>query len=336
MIEYVDIIVDLQAGDTGKGKVAHALSRKPSEYTHVIRYNGGGNAGHTVYHEGKKIVTHFIPVGVLYGIKSIIGPGCVINPQKLFEEINELESNGINVKGKLFIDKRVHLITQNNIMEDSQDTSIGTTKTGNGPAYRNKYGRTGARAENYEPLTDMLIDIYEELHNPDKLCRVLFEGAQGFELDIDWGDYPYVTSSHCTVGGAILNGVPPQKIRNIIGVAKAYRTYVGAKKFSEDSEIFEKITQLGYEYGATTGRKRQVNWLEIEGLIKAANINGVTELIINKMDILEQAGELKLLNGGNVMGFENVDNFQTYITDVLKYNCPLINEIKFSVTPFDI
>jgi adenylosuccinate synthase len=243
---------------------------------------------------------------------------------------------GFEVKNNLFVDKRVHLITQNNLMEDSEDTRIGTTKTGNGPAYRNKYGRTGTRAENYEPLSEMIIDTYDELYQPTKICKILFEGAQGFELDIDWGDYPYVTSSHCTIGGAILNGVPPQKIDKIIGIAKAYRTYVGAKKFSDDNEAFEKICELGNEYGATTGRKRQVNWLELDGLIKASNINGVTELIINKLDVLEEVGEFKLINSGNVMNLETTEKFQSYITDVLKYNCPLLENIKFSFTPLDI
>ncbi len=220
-----DIIVDLQAGDTGKGKVAHALAKKPNYYTHVVRYNGGGNAGHTVYHNGKKFVTHYIPVGVLYGIKSIIGPGCVVDPDKLDIEIAELENAGFVVRGNLFIDKRVHIITPENILEDSKDTKIGTTKTGNGPTYRNKYDRKGLRAEDFY-TDDCLIDIYREFHQHQPNAQILFEGAQGFELDIDWGDYPYVTSSHCTVGSAIMNGVPPQSINRVYGIAKAY-SYFG-------------------------------------------------------------------------------------------------------------
>ena len=192
MIEYADVIVDLQAGDTGKGKVAHSLC-KNGEYTHVVRYNGGGNAGHTIFHNGNKYVTHFIPCGVLYGIKSIIGPGCVVDPLKLENEVKELEEAGFNVRENLFIDKRVHIILPSYIEEDSKDIMIGTTKTGNGPTYRNKYNRSGIRACDYLP-SEMLIDVYEEFHG-NKKVRILFEGAQGFELDIDWGDYPYVTSS---------------------------------------------------------------------------------------------------------------------------------------------
>ena len=120
---------------------------------------------------------------------------------------------------------------------------------------------------------------------------VLFEGAQGFGLDIDWGDYPYVTSSHCTVGSAVLNGIPPQMIRNVWGVAKAYETYVGAKKFHNNNPVFEKIREIGEEYGATTGRPRQCNWMDWELLCKAININGVNNLVINKMDVLKEVNQ---------------------------------------------
>jgi len=331
MINYAHVIVDLQAGDTGKGKVAHSLA-KSGEYTHVVRYNGGGNAGHTVYHNDQKIVTHFIPVGVLYGIKSIIGPGCVVDTSKLKTEIEYLESFGFDIKKHLFVDKRAHIIQSKHFFEDLQDTIIGTTKTGNGPAYRDKYGRKGIRVETRSGINK--IDIYEELYG-DQECKILFEGAQGFELDIDWGDYPYVTSSHCTVGSAILNGVPPQKITKIYGIAKAYRTYVGNKAFEVPSDIFDDIRKLGNEYGATTGRKRQINWLNINDLIKAANVNGVTDLIINKLDILEQT-KMRLYYNDKLLSFNNIEDFKSYVIDNIKANCPLVNNIIFSMTPFDI
>jgi len=335
MIDYADIIVDLQAGDTGKGKVAHALAKLKDEYTHVVRYNGGGNAGHTVYHNGEKFVTHFIPVGVLYGIKSIIGPGCVVNVDKLFQEMLELEFAGIEVRKYLFIDERVNIIKPEHVEEDSKDTEIGTTKTGNGPAYRDKYYRKGLRAVDEPRLSEMVIDIYEEFHRQERV-KILFEGAQGFELDIDWGDYPYVTSSHCTVGSAILNGVPPHKVREIYGVAKAYRTYVGAKKFSEDLQVFQHIREAGNEFGATTGRPRQVNWLDMDDLIKATNINGVTKMIINKMDILEQLNVFKLVMFKTEYVFDTTEEFQEFITDNIRLYCPSVKDIKFSLTPFDI
>jgi adenylosuccinate synthase len=330
MIKFTDVIVDLQAGDTGKGKVAHSLC-KSGEYTHVIRYNGGGNAGHTIYHNGQKFVTHFIPCGVLYGIKSIIGPGCVVNINKLVDEINTLQTAGISVMGKLFIDKRAHIITDIHINEDSKDTEIGTTKTGNGPCYRDKYYRKGVRAETSTFLQPMVIDIYDELYGENEVS-ILFEGAQGFELDIDWGDYPYVTSSHCTVGSAILNGVPPQKIRNVYGVAKAYRTYVGAKSFEGKSEYFEMIRKEGGEFGATTGRPRQINWIDLNDLQKAININGVNKLIINKIDVLGSVGVFRSIINNEEIQHGDIDDMRKFISNNLKID----GEIIFSTTPFDI
>lgn len=335
MIEYADVIVDLQAGDTGKGKVAHHLCKQKDEYDTVIRYNGGGNAGHTVYHNGEKVVTHFVPVGVLYGITSIIGPGCVVDPIKLEEELDQLEVVRPDVRKNLWIDKRVHIIRPEYIEEDSKDTEIGTTRTGNGPAYRNKYGRTGLRAEDCYETQGYLCDIYEYLHSlPSR--RILFEGAQGFELDIDWGDYPYVTSSHCTVGSAILNGVPPQLIRKVWGVSKAYRTYVGAKEFEGDDPIFQKIREVGKEFGATTGRPRQVDWINLNDLIIAININGVTDLVINKLDVLEKVGIIKGYRYNKLTDFRSIENFKDVIEDFLIRRCPTLTNIHFSHSQFTI
>jgi adenylosuccinate synthase len=198
-----DIVVGLQHGDEAKGKVTHHLC-KDSDYTHVLRFNGGCNAGHTIYHEGRKFVTHHIPAGVFYGIKSIIGSGCVLNVKGFFKELLQLQKAGIDTS-LVKIAKNCHLITQNHLEEDVKDEKIGTTKRGNGPAYTSKYKRNGIRAKDALELRPFLIDLYEEFHNNDDV-RILCEGAQGFELDIDWGDYPYVTSSHCTAASALLNG----------------------------------------------------------------------------------------------------------------------------------
>tara|TARA_R110002020_G_scaffold268819_3_gene484086 strand:+ start:28421 stop:29425 length:1005 start_codon:yes stop_codon:yes gene_type:complete len=284
-----DVIVDLQYGDCGKGKVSHHLL-KNEKYTHCIRYNGGCNAGHTIIHKGRLFVTHHIPAGVFFGVKSIIGPGCVVNQKQFFDEVSELEVAGIPASKLVYIANNAHIITERHLEEDNRDFRIGTTKRGNGPAYRDKYSRSGTRAENIAELQDFTIDMYEELHNSDIEPIILFEGAQGFGLDIDWGDYPYVTSSHCTIGSAILNGVPPRAIRKVYGVAKGYETYVGAKTFEpkQDKEIFTKIRKIGNEFGATTGRPRQCNWLDIALLRKAININGITHLIVNKMDVLKE------------------------------------------------
>jgi adenylosuccinate synthase len=331
-----DVIVDLQYGDCGKGKVTHSLL-KSTEYTHCVRYNGGHNAGHTIYHEGRKVVTHIVPSGVLRGVRSIIGPGCVVSPLLLEKEVKDLEEAGIKVKGNLFIDKRVNVIKDRHLDEDGDDVKIGTTRKGNGPAYRDKYDRKGVRFEEL-PITNpyQLTDIYEEFYETDSPVVALFEGAQGFGLDIDWGDYPYVTSSTCNVGGAVSNGVPPSAIRNVYGVAKAYQTYVGAKKFQPEGEIFNKIREVGNEYGATTGRPRQVDFLDIDQLVKAARINGVTDLIINKTDVLQEVNSWKIYKDGKLFDFQDEDRFVDFVKHYLLSKCTNIEDVIFSYSPNDI
>lgn len=315
MIDYADVVVDLQYGDSGKGKVSSYLA-KEGNYTHVVRFSGGNNAGHTIYVNGKKVVTHSIPVGVLHGIKSIIGPGCVVNVEHFFNELREIEDAGINTRGLVYIANNAHIITDSHLSEDRGDVKIGTTKRGNGPAYRDKYAREGTRASEIAELQPYLIDVYEELHDSRDACRILFEGAQGFYLDIDWGDYPYVTSSHCTVGSAILNGVPPKNIRRTYGVGKIYETYVGAKEFEPADPIFAQIRELGGEYGATTGRPRQCNWINVDNLSKAMDINGVTHLVLNKVDILRNLNTFKAYVDNKLLTFRGEDDIKSYIEDV--------------------
>ena len=315
-----DVVVDVQHGDSGKGKSTHHLARV-GNYTHVVRYNGGHNAGHTIYHEGKKFITHVIPCGVFFGIESVIGPGCVINPQRLLEEMAELRDAGIDIDNLLSIAKNAHVITDFHLAEDNKDKAIGTTKRGNGPAYRDKYGRKGVRAEQVPELQEYLIDVYEEFHhNPEhETVEILFEGAQGFGLDVDWGDYPYVTSSHCTVGGAVLNGIPAQSIRRVYGAAKIYETYVGAKEFGMEEGIEAKVIRdYGEEYGATTGRPRKVDWFDVDSVSKAIDINGLTTLVINKVDVLERVNRFVLYHGDNKFEFDSMGDMQYYLTEHLK------------------
>ena len=293
-----DIVVGLSFGDEGKGKVTHHLL-KNGDYTHCIRFNGGCNAGHTIYHEGVKFVTHHIPAGVFFGVRSIIGNGCVVNIDQFNREIQMLHEGGVNTDGLIFIANNAHIITDAHLEEDGKDTTIGTTKRGNGPAYRDKYDRQGTLASEALVGTPYLIDMYRELHETDEDVVILCEGAQGFGLDIDWGDYPYVTSSHCTTAGALLNGIPPQAVRKVYGITKAYDTYVGAKDFHGEGRVFDLLQSLGDEFGATTGRPRQCNWLNIRDLKKAVEINGVTDVIINKVDILRQTGAWNLRSSDN-------------------------------------
>jgi adenylosuccinate synthase len=325
----VDIIVDLQYGDCGKGKISHHLLRQGA-YTHCLRYNGGCNAGHTIYHKGKKFITHHIPAGVFFGVRSIIGAGCVVNLEQFFKEIEELEAGGIECDGLIKIAKNAHIVTDRHIAEESLEKEIGTTRRGNGPAYRDKYARHGLRAEMVPALSEYVVDLYEELHTyPATL--VLCEGAQGFGLDIDWGDYPYVTSSHCTTAGALLNGIPASAVRKVWGVAKAYETYVGSKKFHGDGIIFDKLQKVGDEYGATTGRPRQCNWTNLTLLDKAIKINGVTDLVINKVDILRKLDtwSFRLDNqDGVVIHLQSEDSWKDYLEIYLP---PL--ELHFSDNP---
>ena len=311
-----DIVVGVQHGDEAKGKITHYLCKNKT-YTHVLRFNGGCNAGHTIYHKGKKFITHHIPAGVFYGIKSIIGPGCVISPSQFFKELNELEQAGLNIENKIFIAGNAHVISDSHLEEENKETKIGTTKRGNGPAYRDKYARTGVQAKNVPELLPYVLDLYEEFHG-DKTVKILCEGAQGYGLDIDWGDYPFVTSSHCGVAGALLNGIPHSWVRDVWGVAKVYETYVGSKQFEpfENAEFFESLRREGEEYGATTGRPRQCNYLNLDELEKATKINDVNKLVLNKVDILRKLDTWRLFSKGQLMTFSSESEMTSYVENV--------------------
>jgi len=328
----IDVVIGLQYGDEGKGKVCHSLL-KDGLYTHAIRFNGGGNAGHTIYHNGKKLITHLIPSGVFFGVKSIIGPGCVVDTHNFFKELKYLEENGIKTEGLVFIAKNAHLVQEIHIDEDGHDTSIGTTKTGNGPCYRDKYARKGLRAEDYDKLKPYLIDVYEEFYQQDNSnFKILAEGAQAFGLDIDWGDYPYVTSSHCGVGSVLNNGFNHKHINKVYGIIKAYETYVGAKKFQPEEEIFEKIQQEGQEFGATTGRKRQCNWIDWDLILKASRMNGVHRIVMNKVDILNKVQAWKIKHNGKTLEFNSESEFVLWVKKELSKEDV---RVSFSYTPHD-
>ena len=280
----VDVVIGMQYGDEGKGKIANQMAAT-GEYDYIVRFNGGGNAGHTIYLNGEKIVTHLVPCGVLHGIPSVIGNGCVINTQKLFDELEYLEGFGFDTS-ILKIAENAHIITPDHIDEDSRDTTIGTTRTGNGPCYRDKVGRTGLRAKDVPELAAYLVDMHSLIHSSPK--NFLAEGAQGYWLDIDFGDYPFVTSSNTGVGAVLNNGFNFKQVRDAVGVIKCYSTYVGAKGYQKDDERFEQLREIGQEFGATTGRPRQIDWLNIDEVTTACQMNGVTKLIVNKMDVLDQ------------------------------------------------
>ena len=305
-----DIIVGLQHGDEGKGKVTKYLI-KVEDYDYCVRFNGGPNAGHTVYHNGEKIVTHQIPTGIFYNVKCMIGTGCVIDLDKLKDEINNLVIKGIDVYENLKISKYAHVITKQHIEDDVKNDSIGSTKCGIRPTYRDKYNRNGCRMEHvYNTLGCEIVDPYVELKNAS---RILFEGAQGFELDIDSDNYPYVTSSHCLAGHVNTTGVSIKTINDIIGVAKIYDTYVGSKDFKSKDPDISILGNLGEELGATTNRIRQCNWLNLDRLIRAIDINGVNVLIFNKCDIIKLLGKFKLYHNDELIQFDTFDEMRDYI-----------------------
>lgn len=350
VVNNVDIVYGADWGDGGKGKVSAYLAKKTNkygkqEYDFVARWGGGQNAGHTVYIDGIKHKTHIIPSGIFYGVKSLIGPGCVFNPRLLVEEIKALQNNGINTE-TLLIHPNAHIVKNEHITEDvlNLSKSLGTTSKGIAPAYAAKAARTGVRF--YEFIDGKLSsDIYENdisflkkyIFHGSVYGNILCEGAQGFHLDINWGNYPYVTSSDTLPYAACSIGFSPKKIRNIFAIAKIYDTRSGVDPLFPES-LFEnkellKICDAGKEFGTTTGRRRQVNYLNLDMLIKALVTAGGTHLIISKCDILEEVGIFKLIVDNNLIGFSSISDMKDFIKKRIELYCPEIERIIFSSSP---
>lgn len=334
---YVDILLGLQWGDEGKGKIVDYLAPK---YDIIARFQGGPNAGHTLVIDGEKTVLHTIPSGIMQkGVVNVIGNGVVIDPVTLVKEITTLTAKGIDVKGNLLISKKAHFILPTHKVLDAASeaakgkSKIGSTLRGISPTYMDKTGRNGLRVgdilnadfqEQYTKVKEKhlhLLKQYDFEFNIDaaekewmesieiirgfKLVdseyylnealsngkKILAEGAQGTMLDIDFGTYPYVTSSNTISSGACIGlGVAPTKIREVIGIAKAYCTRVGSGPFPTelDNEMGERIRQIGGEFGATTGRPRRTGWIDLVALKYATMLNGVTQIVITKADILNE------------------------------------------------
>ena len=313
-LECVDIYCGLAWGDEAKGKIVSHLSQDKS-YDMVCRWAGGNNAGHTVYVNGKKYHTHLIPSGVFYGIKSIIGPDCVINVDDFLEEICYLESHGFDTT-LIKVSPKAHLVLPKHKLAESNPhlKEQGTTGKGIAPCYADKYLRKGMLAIESHRLTPYLWD--EKIYG-----KVLCEGAQGFWLDINQGNYPYVTSSNTLPYGACSLGFPMSAVRYIFGACKIYDTRSGTDPdFPEELLLesnFKKIGELGEEYGTTTGRKRKVNYLNLDKLEQAVYLSGTTHLIISKLDILLELGVYKLFYGGEIHAFSHMTEMQKYIQKVL-------------------
>ena len=342
----VDVILGLQWGDEGKGKIVDYFA--PS-YDIVARFQGGPNAGHTLYLEGKKIVLHQIPSGVFHErCSNLVGNGVVLDPVTLKRECDTVASFGIDVKKNLFISKRAHLILPTHrALDKASETSkgsdkIGSTLKGISPAYMDKTGRNGLRVgdlldksfttsyirlrlkhqrllDNFNFQEDISVwedEFFESLEFLKQLNivdgeyfindqisqgkKVLAEGAQGSMLDIDFGTFPFVTSSNTTTSGVCSGlGVAPQKIRDVMGVTKAYCTRVGGGPFPTElnDETGEQLRSIGKEFGATTGRPRRCGWIDLIALRYASMINGVTKVIMTKADVLDAFPELNVCTG---------------------------------------
>jgi len=347
----VDVILGLQWGDEGKGKIVDFFA---PGYDIVARFQGGPNAGHTLYVGDKKVVLHQIPSGIFHQhTTNIIGGGVVLDPVTLKRECDVVASFGIDVKKNLFISERTNIIVPSHRALDKAsemqkgDSKIGSTLKGIGPAYMDKTGRNAIRVGD---LLDKNFDTqYRELRNKHQILlnnfhfeeditaweteffealeflrtlnvvnseyfinnqitagkKVLAEGAQGSMLDIDFGTFPYVTSSNTISAGVCTGlGVSPKLINEILGVTKAYCTRVGSGPFPTEleNETGEELRKLGSEFGATTGRPRRCGWIDLVALKYTCMINGVTKIIMTKADILDSFKELNVCTAYNIDG----------------------------------
>ncbi|MEO7531344.1 MAG: adenylosuccinate synthase, partial [Sediminibacterium sp.] len=342
----VDVILGLQWGDEGKGKIVDYFA---PNYDVIARFQGGPNAGHTLYVKGEKVVLHQIPSGIFHEDKiNLIGNGVVLDPITLKKECETVASMGIDYKKNLYISERAHLILPTHRALDKAselakgNEKIGSTLKGIGPAYMDKTGRNGLRVgdlldkgfisqyikirlkhqrllDNYnfqEDISAWEDDFFEsiellrqfnivngEYFINDKIQqgkKVLAEGAQGSMLDVDFGTFPYVTSSNTISAGVCTGlGIAPQKIKDVYGVSKAYCTRVGSGPFPTElnDETGDLLRKIGSEFGATTGRPRRCGWIDLVALQFACMINGVTQIIMTKTDILDSLPELKVCTG---------------------------------------
>ena len=326
----VDICCGLSWGDEAKGKIVAYLARE-KKYDFVCRWAGGHNAGHTIYKEGKKYKTHLIPSGIFSDILSVIGPDCVVEKNAFLSELAYLKENGFNTE-LIKISPKCHVISETHLTEDKQKyvKSQGSTSKGIAPCYRDKYARIGKRVDDPENIDFFRPFLWDEKLHGNVLC----EGAQGFWLDINNGNYPYVTSSNTLPYGACSLGFPPQCINTIYGASKIYDTRSGIDTDFPDT-LFDdvelnKIGECGHEYGVTTGRKRKVNWLNMDKLITSIQLSGTHICVISKIDILEKVGLFKLYHNNELLQFENMEEMKTYISDGLIKNCLYLKNVIYS------
>jgi adenylosuccinate synthase len=357
-----DFVIGLQYGDEGKGKVAASLAAQ-CDYDTVVRYNGGPNAGHSVVLDEATVALHQIPTGALFKKHSYIGPGSVVSLKKLEEEVQEFETAmGFNPYPYLNISPKAILINETHISHDkaNQALSQGSTSSGIAPAYSSFYQRTAQLAGELSwPYIDTtkklspfeVISSIEVISEPELTGTVLFEGAQGHYLNPYQGSYPYTTSSSSHPGSAAMTfGFPAKNIRNVIGVAKCYETRSGidpdfykvmkndgtlldTEYSSQDTDAFNLLSTQGKEIGVTTGRKRQVRWLDATRLIKAINETGANTLVIQKWDILAESSIYKYYYDGVETIFYSLEFMQKALIQLLIYNCPDLKHVQLGKSP---
>jgi len=346
----VDVVYGAQAGDESKGKVSSYLSSQPDRvgssrkhYDLIARWGGGANAGHTVYVNGNKYKTHIIPSGVFHGVKSLIGPGCVVNLNGLIQELNYLEENGFN-SDLVKVSPMAHIVTDDHINFDKSNLAkkLGTTSKGIAPAYSAKYARTGVRFDSLDGMDNhSILKIGDKtrvwsdyIFDENLYGNILCEGAQGFYLDVNWGNYPYVTSSETLPYAACSIGFSPNKIRNIYAVAKIYETRSGEDPdFPEtlfDNPELAKIGEVGREYGVTTGRRRKVNYLNLDRLIFALRTGGGNKLVISKCDVLEEVKIYRLFHKNVLISYESLNMMKEYISESISRECSEVDRIYYS------
>ena len=372
-MKKVDVVLGLQWGDEGKGKVVDVLT---PNYKVIARFQGGPNAGHSLHFAGRSFVLRTVPSGIFReGSINIIGNGVVVDPVALREELGQIEAQGIDVKSKLFISKKAHVILPTHRQLDAANeaakgkSKIGSTLKGIGPTYTDKISRNGLRfgdvlAEDFEARYERLkqrhltmlsqfdfeFDITEyekewmagidylrgfryidsehevnEYINND--VAILAEGAQGSMLDIDFGTYPFVTSSNTVCAGACTGlGIAPSKIGDVYGIFKAYCTRVGSGPFPTElfDEVGEELRRIGHEFGAVTGRPRRCGWLDLVALKYAVMVDGVTALIMMKADVMNEFDTIKVATAYKING-EVVDHFPYEVGDGLE---PVYTEFK--------
>lgn len=351
----VDLLLGLQWGDEGKGKIVDVLTKN---YDIIARFQGGPNAGHTLVFNGMKHVLHTIPSGIFHdNVKNLVGNGVVIDPVIFKKELDKLSEQDVDFRKTLLISRKAHLILPTHrLLDAASETSkgkakIGSTLKGIGPTYMDKTGRNGIRvgdlelsdwkdkyrnlANKHQAMIDFynveleydlkeleneffeavetlksleFIDSEEYLHQAQRDKKsILAEGAQGSLLDIDFGTYPFVTSSNTTAAGACTGlGVAPNSINDVFGIFKAYTTRVGSGPFPTElfDENGETISRVGHEFGATTGRPRRCGWLDLVALRYACQVNGVTQLMMMKADVLSGFKTLKVCTAYNYKGQE--------------------------------